>query len=107
MTNSFPSGIMWNHDERDRRVGREVHRVPPLVRELAPDDTTTDETTTASRSAVPIVAVMIPGYGEVVERRGSGSPPSPAESMLERLQAAASVSQFQYSRRNELPSCRA
>ena len=59
--------------------------------------TTIEETTTTSRSAVPIVAVMMPGYGEVAE----AVPPKVEEPGCGR------VSQFQYSRRNELPSCRA
>ncbi len=64
---------------------------------------TTDVTTTARSRAVPTVAVIMPGYGDVAVEVSA-----PEKLPLPPVLAApgwGSVSQFQYSRKNEFRSC--
>ena len=70
---------------------------------------TSEVTSTTTSSAVPIVAVMIPGYGEVVGgprlmlRDGGDEPPIAPPPVG--VAGCGSVSQFQYSWNQFTPSC--
>ena len=73
--------------ERDAGVGGEVDRVPPLVARASAARRRARSRATTTRRNVPTVAVMIPGYGEVVggaEVDARGSAASSRSSAAER-----------------------
>src|SRR6476659_8370647 len=105
---SLPSGIMWNHASAIPAYAVKCtayhHSYESLRR------TTTSEVTSTSTSRnVPTVAVMIPGYGEVVGgpvlMLSTGAEPLAVEPKDPGAFGCGSVSQFQYSWNQFTPSC--